>query len=134
MIKRLIIAMMAICAALTFSCCSSDDDDDDDSLTTWSELVSEDGNDWLNTFPEVPGKFVAVSMTSNGLTQVTATFADKDQTFADEYASKVASTSGFSKIMNNWYEKGKLSVNVNYMEAQGQKVCTFQFVKNEVSF
>ena len=50
---------MAICAALTFSCCSSDDDDDNGSyngqpLTTWSDLVSEDGNDWLKDFPEVP--------------------------------------------------------------------------------
>lgn len=131
--------MMAICAALTFSCCSSDDDDDNGSyngqpLTTWSDLVSEDGNDWLKDFPEVPGKFVETSMSSNGLTQIAVMVPDKDQSFADEYASKVASTSGFSKIMSNWYEKGKLSVNISYMEADGQKVCTFQFVKNATSF
>ena len=131
--------MMAICAALTFSCCSSDDDDDDESyngqpLTTWSKLVSEDGNDWLNTFPEVPGKFVATSLTTNGMTQVAVMVPEKGQDFTDEYTSKVANTSGFSKVMSSWYEKDNLSVTISYTESQGQKVCMFQFVKNEVSF
>ena len=131
--------MMAICAALTFSCCGSDDDDDNGSyngqpLTSWSELVSKDGNDWLNNFPEVPGKFVATSVATNGLTQIAVMIPDKDQAFADEYASKVASTSGFSKVMSYWFEKDMFSVNISYMEAEGQHVCTFQFVKNETDF
>lgn len=139
MIKRLIIAMMAICVALTFSCCNNDDDDDNGSyngqpLTTWSELVSEEGNDWLKDFPEVPGKFVETVVSSNGLTQIAVMIPEKDQSFADEYCSKVASTSGFSKVMNNLYEKGNISVSVNYMAVEGQKACTFQFIKNAIDF
>lgn len=135
MIQRFIIAMMVIGATLSFSSCSVDDDVNNDlyngrPLVIWSELVSEGGNGWLKEFPEVPGKFVVGTITGDGTTKIALIAPDQDRAFSEEYASKVASTAGFKKVIGDWYKKGNLSVTISFMETEGEKICTFQFVKN----